>query len=129
MTGNCTKLLTQWSRVLPAKIKNPQLVKKFPEFYETRRFITVFTRARHLSLSSVRSIQSTSPSHLLNICFNFILPSTHRSSKWSLSLRFPHQNALRISPTHTCCTPCLDHLNLFLIYFITRVIFGAENRS
>jgi hypothetical protein len=28
-----------------------QLVKKFPSFYGTRRFITVFTRARHLSLS------------------------------------------------------------------------------
>jgi hypothetical protein len=28
-----------------------QLVKKFPTFYGTRRFIIVFTRARHLSLS------------------------------------------------------------------------------
>ena len=29
----------------------PQLVKKFPAFYETRRLITAFTKARHLSLS------------------------------------------------------------------------------
>ena len=28
-----------------------QLVKKLPEFYGTRRFITVLTSARHLSLS------------------------------------------------------------------------------
>ena len=28
-----------------------QLVKKFPAFYETRKFITAFTSARHLSLS------------------------------------------------------------------------------
>jgi len=28
-----------------------QLVKKFPAFYGTRRFITAFTSARHLSLS------------------------------------------------------------------------------
>jgi cation transport ATPase len=28
-----------------------QLVKKFPTFYGTRRFITAFTSARHLSLS------------------------------------------------------------------------------
>ena len=28
-----------------------QLVKKFPAFYGTRRFITAFTNARHLSLS------------------------------------------------------------------------------
>jgi hypothetical protein len=36
-----------------------QLVNKFPAFYGTRRFITAFTRARHLSLSWARSIQST----------------------------------------------------------------------
>jgi hypothetical protein len=44
-------LLTSWSRVLPEKLKHPELLKKFPAFYGTRRFITAFTRARHLSLS------------------------------------------------------------------------------
>jgi hypothetical protein len=44
-------LLTPWSRVLPEKLKRPELLKKFPAFYGTRRFITAFTRARHLSLS------------------------------------------------------------------------------
>ena len=38
-----------------------QLVKKFPAFYGTRRFITSFTSARHLSLSWASSIQSTPP--------------------------------------------------------------------
>jgi hypothetical protein len=33
------------------KLTGSQLVKKFPAFYGTRRFITVFTSARHLSLS------------------------------------------------------------------------------
>jgi len=28
-----------------------QLVKNFPAFYGTRKFVTVFTSARHLSLS------------------------------------------------------------------------------
>jgi hypothetical protein len=36
---------------LPEKLKRPELLKKFPAFYGTRRFITAFTRARHLSLS------------------------------------------------------------------------------
>jgi hypothetical protein len=46
-----TYLLTQWSRILLEKLTGLQLVKKFPEFYGTRRFITAFTNARHLSLS------------------------------------------------------------------------------
>ena len=38
-----------------------QLVKKFPTFYGTRRFITAFTSTRHLSLSWASSIQSIHP--------------------------------------------------------------------
>ena len=45
-----TYLLTLWSRVLE-KLTGFQLFKKFPAFYGTRRFITAFTRTRHLSLS------------------------------------------------------------------------------
>ena len=33
------------------KLTGSQLLKKFPSFYGTRRFITAFTRARQLSLS------------------------------------------------------------------------------
>jgi len=43
-------LCTAWSRVLLQKLTDSQLVK-FPTFYGTRRFITVLTSARHLSLS------------------------------------------------------------------------------
>ena len=46
-----TYLHTAWSRVLLEKLKSSQLVKKFPAFYGTPRFITAFTSARHLSLS------------------------------------------------------------------------------
>jgi hypothetical protein len=35
----------------PEKLKRPNLLKRFLEFFGTRRFITVFTTARHLSLS------------------------------------------------------------------------------
>jgi prolipoprotein diacylglyceryltransferase len=44
-------LITPWSRVLPEKLTGSQLVKKFPVFYGTGRFITAFTRARHLPLT------------------------------------------------------------------------------
>ena len=44
-------LLIPWSKVLLGKLTGCQLVRKFPTFYGTRRFITAFTSARHLSLS------------------------------------------------------------------------------
>ena len=56
-----TPLLSPRSRVLLEKLTDSQLVKNFSAFYGTRRFITAFTIARHLSLSWARSIQSTQP--------------------------------------------------------------------
>ena len=44
-------LISSWSKVLPEKLAVPQLLKKFPAFYGTIRFITAFTRASLLSLS------------------------------------------------------------------------------
>jgi len=46
-------LLTPWNRVFLEKLTSFQQVKKFPTFYGTWRFITVFTSACHLSLSKV----------------------------------------------------------------------------
>ena len=37
--------LTTRSRVKPEKLTGFQLVKKFPEFYVTRKFVTAFTTA------------------------------------------------------------------------------------
>ena len=51
LTYLLTHLITPHSRVLLEKLTGSQLVKKFPAFYGTRRFITAFTSARHLSLS------------------------------------------------------------------------------
>ena len=47
--------------VLLEKLTGLQLVKKFPAFYGTRRFITAFTTARHLLLSWASFIQSIPP--------------------------------------------------------------------
>jgi hypothetical protein len=54
-------LLTPWSRALLEKPTGFHLVKKFPAFYGTRRFIIAFTIACHLSLSWASWIQSKPP--------------------------------------------------------------------
>ena len=41
-----THSLTPYSTVLLEKLTGSQLVKKFPTFYATRRFVTFFTRAQ-----------------------------------------------------------------------------------
>jgi len=51
LTYLITYLLTPWIRVLLEKLTGFQVVKKFPAFYGTRRFITAFIHARHMSLS------------------------------------------------------------------------------
>ena len=56
-----TDLLTPWCRVLLEKLTGLQLVKKFPAFHGTRRFITALTSVRHLSLSWASPIQSIYP--------------------------------------------------------------------
>ena len=56
-----TYLLTPWSRVLLEKLASLQLVKRFPAFYGTRRFLTALTSARQLSLFWASPIQSSYP--------------------------------------------------------------------
>jgi len=56
-----TYLITPWCRVLLEKLNGLQLVKKFPAFHGTLKFITALTSVRHLSLSWAIPIQSIYP--------------------------------------------------------------------
>ena len=63
-------------------------------------------------------------SHLLEIHPNIVHPSTPRSPQWSLSLQFPHQDAIRplSSPIRATCPAhriLLDFITLALLYFST----------
>jgi hypothetical protein len=113
--------ITTQSRVLET-LTVPQLVK-FPTFYVTRRLITAFTLACHLTVSWVRSIRFILPFHFLKNHFNIIFSSTPRSSGWSLSIRPPDQNPVGASSvSHSC------HISthLILLHSITRIIFGKQ---
>jgi len=56
-----TYLLTAWCKVLLEQLAGLQLVKKFPAFHGTPRFITAQTSVRHLSLSWANPIQPIYP--------------------------------------------------------------------
>ena len=111
-----TYLLTPWCRVLIEKLTGLQLVKKFPAFHGTRRFITVLTSVRHLSLSWANPIQSTYP-HPTSWSSILIL-STHLRLGLPSGLfpsGFPHQDPIRppLLP-HTRHMPCPSHSSRFL---------------
>ena len=122
-----TYLLTPWFRVLLKKLTALQLVKKFPAFHGTRRFITAFTSVRHLSLSWASPIQSIYPHPT---CWRSILIlSTH------LRLGLPSGLFPSGFPTKTLYTPFSSPIRatcpaqLILLDFITRIILGEEYKS
>ena len=108
-----TYLLTPHSTVLLQKLTGSQLVKKFPTFYGTRRFITAFTSARNLSLSWDRPIQS------IPLCLNSWRSLYYTPIyAWIFQVvSFPqvsHQNPLYTSPLpHTCYMPRPSHSSRF----------------
>ena len=64
--------------------------------------------------------------YFLKIHLNIIFPFSTGSSKWSLSLRFHHQNPIHVSPLHhTCYIPRPSHSSRF----DHRRILGEEYRS
>ena len=114
-------LLTPWCRVLLEKLTGLQLVKKFPAFHGTRRFITALTSIRHLSLSWASPIQSIYPHPTSWI--SILILSTHlRLGLPSGSfLQFPQQDPIH-PPLLSIHATCPAHL--ILLDFITRTILG-----
>jgi hypothetical protein len=114
--------LRSW--VLPEKLPIVQPLKKFPAFYGTRKFITVFTRALHWSLSWASSIQSIAyhPTYLRSI----LILSTHLSLGLPSSL-FP-SGSPTLSYKHSFFSPIRATFpaHLILLDLIILIMFGEE---
>ena len=82
-------LLTAWSRVLLEKLTGSAASQEIPRIFGTRRFLTLLTSARHLSLSWANSIQSpqSPPTSWISILILFFhlrldLPSGRPRRRW-----------------------------------------------
>ena len=122
-----TYLLTPWCSVLLEKLTGLQLVKKFPAFHGTWRFITALTNVRQLSLSWASPVQSIYPHPtswrsilILSTHLRLGLPSGLLPSGFpSMTLYTPLSSPIRAT--------CSAHL--ILLDFITRTILGEEYKS
>ena len=109
------------------KLKGSQLVKKFPAFYGTWRFITTFTQVPHLSLFWARSILSMLPYR--TTWRSILILCRH--------LRLHHPSGLFPSgfPTKTLYTSLFSPIHamypahLILLDLITQIIYDEEYRS
>jgi len=78
------------SQEIPSILWNPKLL----------HCIKKFSPPVH-NLSQINPVHATQQ-HFLKIHLNIILPSMPGYFKWSLSLRFPHQNPVYTSPLGPC---------------------------
>jgi hypothetical protein len=99
-------LITPWSRVLLQKLTGSQLVKKFPTFYGTRRFITAFTSARHLSLSIKVSGQIR----------GLLFVSQHTFLRWGVVSTSPNSHA-GVPPLFGCPRLLIQYIRSYLPYW------------
>jgi hypothetical protein len=114
--------LSPRSRVVLEKLTVTRLVNKPPTFYGTRRFITMFTRARRWSLCWARWIQFRT-SHIISLWSILILSSyLHLGLTYIL---FPSG-----FPTKILCEFLISYMratcptHLTILDFITPIVFG-----
>ena len=82
--------LTPLGTVLSERLTGPQLIRKFPALVQ----YCIHEHPPPVPILNQINPIHASTSHLLKIWFNVIVLFVPLSSKWSLPLRFPHQNTI-----------------------------------
>jgi len=120
LSCNCHYIdyLTPWNGALLERIIVIQVVKKFPAFYGTQRFIAVFTRADHCPiLSQMHPVHNLPPS-FHEISSNIVL---------SLDLNYTSPFRLLVFPANL---PCGDSLHsLFQISYPFSIAYVVPKKS
>jgi hypothetical protein len=114
------------------KLTVPQLVKKFTTFYRNRTLITVFTKARHLSLLRTRSIQ---PMPFQTISLKSVLKLSSHLRLGLGSVSFPTNTlyaplpspAHAANPSHLIPLDRPDHIcwGIQIMEFLTVAVFAT----
>ena len=112
-------------RVLLEKLTGFQPVKKFPHFRESKLSLSHSQMPTKCPYPSQLNPIHTPTSHLLKIHIDIMFPYMPGPPKWSLSLRFPHQNPVHASPiSHTHYMHCPSHSSRF--YQLNNIGLGVK---
>jgi hypothetical protein len=103
-----------------------QLVKKFPAFYETKRIITMFTRARHWSNPEPDKF-SEHPRILFIMHFNITLPCKPRVPKGFLQFSFFFTKILYAFHIFLMSAKC--HADLIILNCLISLIVKSKLSS
>ena len=111
-------LTTPWSTAFLEKMIVSWLVKKFPRLMDTLGSLPLSQEPATYSILGNINPLHTLPTVFLEIHFDIILPSTHRSSKWSFFSPVSNQNLYEpiLSPIHVTC-PAQLILKLAVSFF------------
>ena len=119
--------LTQWSTVLLTELTVPQLIKKLPALYGTRRLTAIFnTPPPDPTLNSHQTSPRTPKRFKTH--FHSILPPTNRSSKWSPNtISKQHSDQSVEYESHTSPFYVLKWIYMYVYIYIYIYIYICYN--